>query len=95
MAKFYGPRRGRIRGAVYAVDDVDLLDRGCCWKQPGAVWFQLYVMRDRDFIRRLTNGRAPPIVLPDGTLDLQLMGQRHRMYAMALVRRQSPRCRIF
>ena len=26
---FGGPRRGRIRGAVYAFDDVDLLDRGC------------------------------------------------------------------
>jgi len=42
-------------------------------------WFQLYVMRDRDFITRLI-GRAraaqcPALVL---TLDLQVMGQRHK-----------------
>lgn len=42
-------------------------------------WFQLYVMRDRDFIKRLI-GRAraaqcPALVL---TLDLQILGQRHK-----------------
>ncbi|MEO8304374.1 MAG: alpha-hydroxy acid oxidase [Betaproteobacteria bacterium] len=42
-------------------------------------WFQLYVMRDRDFIKRLI-GRAKAagcsaLVL---TLDLQLIGQRHK-----------------
>ena len=42
-------------------------------------WFQLYVMRDRDFIKRLI-GRAKAakcsaLVL---TLDLQIIGQRHR-----------------
>jgi len=42
-------------------------------------WFQLYVMRDRDFIRRLI-GRAKDagcsaLVL---TLDLQILGQRHK-----------------
>ncbi|MFN0161594.1 MAG: L-lactate dehydrogenase [Burkholderiales bacterium] len=42
-------------------------------------WFQLYVMRDRDFIRRLI-GRAKAakcsaLVL---TLDLQIIGQRHK-----------------
>jgi L-lactate dehydrogenase (cytochrome) len=42
-------------------------------------WFQLYVMRDRDFIRRLI-GRAKAakcsaLML---TLDLQIIGQRHR-----------------
>jgi len=42
-------------------------------------WFQLYVMRDRDFIDRLI-GRAQDagcsaLVL---TLDLQIMGQRHK-----------------
>ena len=41
-------------------------------------WFQLYVMRDRDYIRRLI-GRAKAakcsaLVL---TLDLQIIGQRH------------------
>jgi L-lactate dehydrogenase (cytochrome) len=42
-------------------------------------WFQLYVMRDRDYIRRLI-GRAKAakcsaLVL---TLDLQIIGQRHK-----------------
>ncbi|HTR57930.1 MAG TPA: alpha-hydroxy acid oxidase [Casimicrobiaceae bacterium] len=42
-------------------------------------WFQLYVMRDRDFVKRLI-GRAKAancsaLVL---TLDLQVLGQRHR-----------------
>ena len=42
-------------------------------------WFQLYVMRDRDFVKRLI-GRAKAakcsaLVL---TLDLQILGQRHK-----------------
>ncbi len=42
-------------------------------------WFQLYVMRDRDFITRLIEraraAQCPALVL---TLDLQVMGQRHK-----------------
>jgi len=42
-------------------------------------WFQLYVMRDRDFIERLIDrakaARCGALML---TLDLQIMGQRHR-----------------
>ncbi len=42
-------------------------------------WFQLYVMRDRDFMRRLINrakaAGCSALVL---TLDLQVMGQRHK-----------------
>ncbi len=42
-------------------------------------WFQLYVMRDRDFIRRLIDrakaAKCSALVL---TLDLQIMGQRHK-----------------
>lgn len=41
-------------------------------------WFQLYVMRDRDFIRRLIEraiaAKCSALVL---TLDLQILGQRH------------------
>ena len=45
----------------------------------GPFWFQLYFMRDRDFIKRLI-GRAKAagcaaLVL---TLDLQILGQRHK-----------------
>jgi L-lactate dehydrogenase (cytochrome) len=42
-------------------------------------WFQLYVMRDRDFIERLIDrakaARCAALVL---TLDLQIIGQRHK-----------------
>ncbi|WP_420476225.1 alpha-hydroxy acid oxidase [Noviherbaspirillum sp. ST9] len=42
-------------------------------------WFQLYVMRDRDFIRRLIDrakaAKCSALVL---TLDLQVLGQRHK-----------------
>jgi len=42
-------------------------------------WFQLYVMRDRDFIERLIerarNAGCDALVL---TLDLQILGQRHK-----------------
>ena len=42
-------------------------------------WFQLYVMRDRDFINRLIDrakaAKCAALVL---TLDLQVMGQRHK-----------------
>lgn len=41
-------------------------------------WFQLYVMRDRDFIERLINrakaAKCSALML---TLDLQILGQRH------------------
>jgi L-lactate dehydrogenase (cytochrome) len=42
-------------------------------------WFQLYVMRDQDYLRRLIDrakaARCSALVL---TLDLQILGQRHR-----------------
>ena len=42
-------------------------------------WFQLYVMRDRDFIERLIDrakaARCSALML---TLDLQILGQRHK-----------------
>ncbi len=42
-------------------------------------WFQLYVMRDRDFIRRLIGrAKAANCAALMLTLDLQIIGQRHR-----------------
>ena len=42
-------------------------------------WFQLYVMRDREFIRRLVErARAANCSALMITLDLQIMGQRHK-----------------
>lgn len=46
---------------------------------PAPFWFQLYVMRDRDFIRRLiARARAAGCSALVLTLDLQIIGQRHR-----------------
>src|SRR5260221_14486264 len=43
----------------------------------GPFWFQLYVMRDRDFIERLIDrARAARCSAPMLTLDLQVLGQR-------------------
>ncbi len=46
---------------------------------PGPFWFQLYLMRDRAFIERLIErartARCSALML---TLDLQVMGQRHK-----------------
>ncbi len=48
-------------------------------KTRGPFWFQLYVMRDRDFIDRLIKrakeANCSALMI---TLDLQVMGQRHR-----------------
>ncbi len=42
-------------------------------------WFQLYVMRDRDFIERLIErARAANCSALQLTLDLQIIGQRHK-----------------
>ena len=42
-------------------------------------WFQLYVMRDRDFMRRLLDrAKAAGCSALMLTLDLQVMGQRHK-----------------
>lgn len=42
-------------------------------------WFQLYVMKDRDFIERLIErARAANVSALQLTLDLQILGQRHR-----------------
>ena len=60
--------------------DVDLLDRG---RRRQAIdkpfWFQLYVMKDRGFIKALIEraiaAKCSALVL---TVDLQVLGQRHR-----------------
>ncbi len=46
---------------------------------PAPFWFQLYVMRDRDFVSRLIErARDANCSALMVTLDLQLMGQRHK-----------------
>ena len=42
-------------------------------------WFQIYIMRDKDFVRRLIDrARAAGCSALVLTLDLQLLGQRHK-----------------
>ena len=42
-------------------------------------WFQVYVMRDRDFIERLIDrAKAANVSALQITLDLQILGQRHK-----------------
>ena len=45
----------------------------------GAFWFQLYVMKDRDFISRLIKrAKSAGVTALVLTLDLQVLGQRHK-----------------
>ena len=48
-----GPGRRQGRGAVHALDDEHLFDEDVAENTDQPFWFQLYVMRDRDFINRL------------------------------------------
>ena len=48
-------------------------------QSPAPFWFQLYVMRDRDFVERLIDrARAAGCSALMLTLDLQIIGQRHK-----------------
>ena len=59
-------------------------------------WFQLYVMRDRDFIRRLLErARAANCSALMITLDLQIMGQRHKDVRNGLSAPPKPTLRNF
>jgi L-lactate dehydrogenase (cytochrome) len=56
-------------------------------------WFQLYMMRDRDAMARMIDrckaAKCSALVL---TLDLQVIGQRHKDLKNGLTRRRGPRC---
>jgi L-lactate dehydrogenase (cytochrome) len=48
-------------------------------QQPHPFWFQLYVMRDEDFVRRIIErAKAANVSALVLTLDLQILGQRHK-----------------
>src|SRR5476649_434951 len=59
--------------------DGEILAARAAEKSGVPFWFQLYVMKDRDFINRLIDrakaARCSALVL---TLDLQVLGQRHK-----------------
>ncbi|MBI5721236.1 MAG: alpha-hydroxy-acid oxidizing protein [Burkholderiales bacterium] len=66
-----------IRFTLSTMSICSIEDVAAATTQP--FWFQLYVMRDRDFIERLIDrakaARCDALVL---TLDLQILGQRHK-----------------
>lgn len=58
--------------SIASIEDVAALS-------PAPFWFQLYVMRDRDFTRRLIErAKAAACSALVVTLDLQILGQRHK-----------------
>ena len=73
------PRGAGRRHPVHAQHDVDLLDRGRRRRVDKPFWFQLYVMKDRGFIKALLEraiaAKCSALVL---TVDLQVLGQRHQ-----------------
>jgi L-lactate dehydrogenase (cytochrome) len=71
-AEAFGTRFTLSTMSICSIEDI-----AAHTKQP--FWFQLYVMRDRDFIERLIDrakaAQCDALVL---TLDLQILGQRHK-----------------
>ena len=71
-AEAFGTRFTLSTMSICSIEDI-----AAHTKQP--FWFQLYVMRDRDFIERLIDrakaAKCDALVL---TLDLQILGQRHK-----------------
>jgi L-lactate dehydrogenase (cytochrome) len=71
-AEAFGIRFTLSTMSICSIEDVAAATRG-------PFWFQLYVMRDRDFIERLIDrakaAKCDALVL---TLDLQIIGQRHK-----------------
>jgi L-lactate dehydrogenase (cytochrome) len=56
-------------------------------------WFQLYMMRDRGFMERLIErAKAANCSALQVTLDLQILGQRHKDIKNGLSTPPSPRC---
>jgi len=71
-AEAFGIRFTLSTMSICSIEDVAAATRA-------PFWFQLYVMRDRDFIERLIDrakaAKCDALVL---TLDLQILGQRHK-----------------
>ncbi|MCU0930121.1 MAG: alpha-hydroxy-acid oxidizing protein [Burkholderiaceae bacterium] len=70
-------QRFGVRFTLSTMSICSIEDVAAATTQP--FWFQLYVMRDRDFIERLIDrakaAKCDALVL---TLDLQILGQRHK-----------------
>lgn len=76
----HGARAAKRSGIPFCLSTMSILSIEDVAEMAGApFWFQLYVMRDREFtaslIERAKAAGCPALVL---TLDLQVQGQRHR-----------------
>ena len=79
-AKFPAARSAEKAGVPFTLSTMSICSiEDVAENTTSPFWFQLYVMRDRDFVRDLIDrakaARCSALVL---TLDLQILGQRHK-----------------
>ncbi|SDC52021.1 alpha-hydroxy acid oxidase [Paracidovorax valerianellae] len=75
-----GARAAKAFGVPFTLSTMSICSLEDVSKHAGpGFWFQVYVMRDRDFIERLIDrAKAAGVSALQLTLDLQILGQRHK-----------------
>ncbi|AVT03345.1 alpha-hydroxy acid oxidase [Paracidovorax avenae] len=75
-----GARAARAFGVPFTLSTMSICSIEDVAEHAGpGFWFQVYVMRDRDFVERLIDrARAAGVSALQVTLDLQILGQRHK-----------------
>ncbi|WP_271467694.1 alpha-hydroxy acid oxidase [Acidovorax sp. GBBC 3334] len=75
-----GARAARAFGVPFTLSTMSICSIEDVAQHAGpGFWFQVYVMRDRDFVERLIDrAKAAGVSALQITLDLQILGQRHK-----------------
>ncbi|ABM32543.1 alpha-hydroxy acid oxidase [Paracidovorax citrulli] len=75
-----GARAARAFGVPFTLSTMSICSIEDVAQHAGpGFWFQVYVMRDRDFVERLIDrAKAAGVSALQVTLDLQILGQRHK-----------------
>lgn len=75
-----GARAARAFGVPFTLSTMSICSIEDVAEHAGpGFWFQVYVMRDRDFVERLIDrAKAAGVSALQVTLDLQILGQRHK-----------------
>lgn len=75
-----GARAARTFGVPFTLSTMSICSIEDVAEHAGpGFWFQVYVMRDRDFVERLIDrAKAAGVSALQVTLDLQILGQRHK-----------------
>ncbi|MBF9264511.1 alpha-hydroxy-acid oxidizing protein [Acidovorax cattleyae] len=75
-----GARAARAFGVPFTLSTMSICSIEDVAEHAGpGFWFQVYVMRDRDFVERLIDrAKAAGVSALQITLDLQILGQRHK-----------------